>query len=174
MEEHKNSERTKKSKKLDEILKIVKWSVYGGGVNAVELLVYTLLIKVVFKSLNDRPVKNALLNFLKIEYLGYLLAFFISACVGYTLAFIINRKFVFKADSNVALSAGVNTIFVIFNIFATTWIGAAISGYILQYGLGTFGDLLIKLIVMLAPALWVYPMNRFVIHRIKRKRDSEE
>ncbi len=138
-----------------------------------ELFVYTLLVKVVFKSLNDKPVNNFLLSFLRIEYLGYLLSFFISACVGYTLAFVINRKFVFKADSNVALSAGINTVFVIFNIFATTWIGTAISGFVLQYGWGTFGDLLIKLFVMLAPALWVYPMNRFVIHRQKRKKDTE-
>lgn len=161
-------------KKDSEIWKFVKFMIAGGGSSAVELVVHMVLLGTVFASLTAEPVTNKLLQFLNMESKGYTYAYFISTTVGYAIAFVLNRKFTFHADSNPTVSALIYAGMVVFTIFANTWIGTVISDLIMAKGWeSTATDIIVKLVVMAIPTLWTYPMNRFVIHRKKKESLSE-
>lgn len=152
-----------------ELWKFIKFTIAGGGSSAVELVVHMVLLSTVFASMTGEPVTNSVLQFLKMESKGYAYAYFISTTIGYAIAFVLNRKITFKADSNATVSIVIYTVMVIFTIFANTWIGTVISDFIMQKGWNnTWTDLIVKVIVMAIPTLWTYPMNRFVIHRQKK------
>jgi putative flippase GtrA len=156
--------------KHGEIWKFIKWAIVTGiGASGVELLVYMLLLKFVFASLNEVPITNAALNFIGVKYAGYMYSYLISSTVGYTIAFILNRKITFKADSNPAVSAAFAVILVIFNIFASAWIGSVLSNISVAHHWGSMGDAIIKIVTMTIPSIWIYPANRFIIHRVKKK-----
>lgn len=160
---------TKKfTEKHAELWKFIKFSIAGGGSSAVELVVHMVLLTTVFASMTGEPVTNKVLQFLNMESKGYLYAYFISTTIGYAIAFILNRKITFHADSNATVSIVIYIVMVIFTIFANTWIGTVISDFIMAKGWNNnWTDLLLKVIVMVIPTLWTYPMNRFVIHRKK-------
>ncbi len=161
--------------KHGEIWKFIKWSIVTGiGASGVELIVYMLLLKFAFPSLNEVPITNTVLNYIGVKYAGYMYSYLISTTVGYTIAFILNRKVTFKADANPLLSAVYAIILVIFNIFANTWIGSVFSNISVAYHWGSMGDLIIKIIVMAIPSVWTYPANRFIIHRKKKHPAAEE
>ena len=94
-------------------------------------------------------------------------AFMASTAVGYTVGFFLNRKTTFHADSNIALSTFLYVLLVIFTIFANSLIGPAIEGFLPRLGFLPEGliPILSKVLSMLATAVWIYPANRFVIHR---------
>lgn len=163
-----SNETEKKGGFLAELWKFVKFLLVGGGSSAVELVVHMVLLSTVFATLNTVPITNSVLNFLGIEYKGYLYAYLISTTVGYTIAFIMNRKVTFKADANPTLSIVLYIIMVVFTIFINTWIGSALSTIAVQKNWGSLGDVAIKILVMIIPTLWTYPLNRFVIHRKKK------
>lgn len=152
-----------------EIWKFIKWAVFTGvGASGVELIVHMLLLKYVFVSLQGVPVTNAVLLYIKVSDIGYMYAYLISATLGYSIAFVLNRKLTFKADSNPVVSAFFAVLLMIFNIFACTWIGSVLSGIAVSYQWGSIGDAVTKIISMLIPSLWIYPANRFIIHRKKK------
>ncbi|MDR2646524.1 MAG: GtrA family protein [Oscillospiraceae bacterium] len=98
-------------------------------------------------------------------------AYMISTAIGYATAFAINRKSTFKADSNAALSIFLYVLMVIFTIFANSVIGPVISGFMGASPLpSALNEVISKLLSMAIPALWSYPLNRFVIHRKKKTR----
>jgi putative flippase GtrA len=157
-----------------EIWKFIKWSLFTGlGASGTELIVHMVLLNFVFVALHDISVTNPFLLYIKISDLGYMYSYFISAVIGYSIAFVLNRKLTFKADINPLLSAFLAIILMIFNIFAATWIGSTLSGIVLSYQWGSMGDAVIKVLTMLIPSVWVYPANRFVIHRKKKVVPSE-
>ena len=98
-------------------------------------------------------------------------AFMASTAVGYTVGFFLNRKSTFHADSNIALSTFLYVLLVIFTIFANSFIGPAIEGFLPRLGFLPEGliPVLSKVLSMLATGLWIYPANRFVIHRKKKE-----
>ncbi len=157
-----------------EIWKFIKWSLVTGiGASGIELVVHMLLLNYVFVSLHEVPITNAVLNYIGIKYAGYMYAYLISTTIGYSLAFILNRKITFKADSNPAVSAMFAIILIIINIFASIWIGSALSNVAVTHHWGSMGDAVIKIIVMTIPSVWIYPANRFIIHRVKKKPSTE-
>lgn len=163
------SETTEKKGGLAELWKFVKFLLVGGGSSAIELVVHMVLLNTVFAALNLVPITNSALNFIGIDYKGYLYAYLISTTVGYTIAFIMNRKVTFKADANPTFSIVVYIIMVIATIFINSWLGSALTSFVITKGWdGTLADILIKVIVMIIPTLWTYPLNRFVIHRKKK------
>lgn len=162
------SNETEKKGFAAELWKFVKFLMVGGGSSAIELVVHMVLLATVFKTLNTVPVTNNVLNFLGIDYKGYLYAYLISTTIGYAIAFVMNRKVTFKADANPTLSIILYIIMVIFTIFINTWIGSALSTIAVQKNWGSLGDIIIKILVMIIPTLWTYPLNRFVIHRHKK------
>ncbi|MGI6248019.1 MAG: hypothetical protein ACOYJX_01245 [Acutalibacteraceae bacterium] len=178
MEKEKTSLKQKGSRFIEkhgEIWKIIKWVLLTGiGVSGLELVVHMFLLNYVFSSLHNVAVTTPWLLYIKVTDLAYLYAFLISATLGYSIAFIVNRKVTFHADANPALSAFLALLLVIFNIFATAWLGSAVSSLVSVYNWGWFGDVLVKVAVMAVPSLWVYPVNRFIIHRKKKENTAAE
>ena len=171
-------QKQKFTEKHAEIWKFVKFMIVGSGSSIVELGVQMLLLYVVFKNL-DTPINNGLLVYLHLDSLKILLSYMISTAVGYTIAFILNRKTTFKADSNVALSATLYFIMVIFTILANGWIGNNMNNlFIAWFNWGAeqsaISGLVQKAIGMAIPFLWTYPLNRFVIHRHKKPAEAVE
>ncbi len=162
------------TKKHAELWKFVKFTFTGASTSVLELGVFMFLQYVVFKSLNVTPVTDsAVLNFLGIEYKGYLYSYAISAIIGYAAAYIMNRKLTFKADANPVFSTVVYAIMVACTIAFNTWFGAFLGTLIKNNGLdNALVQALTKLVVMTVPTLWTYPLNRFVIHRKKKPQQA--
>ena len=161
------------TEKHGEIWKFIKFSIAGGGSSAVELIVHMLLLNLAFSSLVSESIKSPTLNMIGITSKGYLFAYLISTTVGYTIAFILNRKITFKADVNPAFSMFLYIVMVVLTIFANGWIGSAMTTFAQAHNLtGNFADLIIKVIGMAIPTLWTYPCNRFIIHRRKKPQST--
>ena len=160
-------------RKHKEIWKFIKFSFTGASTSILEIVMFALFQYVVFKSLNQVPVTdNPVLSFLGIEYKGYMWSYFLSAVIGYTASYIMNRKLTFKADSNIFLSTVLYIIMVVFTIAFNTWFGAFLGTRIKNGGYDSFVIVILtKLLVMTVPTLWTYPLQRFVIHR-RRKEDD--
>lgn len=159
-----------------EIWKFIKFTFTGASTSVLEMAVYAFLYYVVFKSLNATPVENnPVLEFLGIEYLGYLYSYLISAIIGYAAAFVMNRKLTFKADINPVASTVMYVIMVACTIAFNTWFGAFLGTLLTNNGLdNVFMNMLTKLVVMTVPTLWTYPLSRFVIHRRKSDDKNKE
>ncbi|MDR1464499.1 MAG: hypothetical protein LBJ11_04280 [Oscillospiraceae bacterium] len=97
-------------------------------------------------------------------------AYMLSTAVGYAVAFVLNRKATFQADSNVALSTFLYAVMVVFTIAVNGVIGPAIEGAVgkLTFLPVVLVQILSKLLAMAVPGLWTYPCNRFIIHRKKK------
>lgn len=162
------------TQKHSEIWKFIKFTFTGASTSILELGVYMFLQYVVFKSLNQTPVTdNALLNFLGIEYKGYMYSYCISAIIGYAAAYIMNRKLTFKADASPVLSTILYTIMVVATIIFNTWFGAFLGTWITNNGWNNaIVEMITKIVVMTVPTIWTYPLNRFVIHRKKKQDDK--
>lgn len=158
--------------KHSEIWKFIKFTFTGASTSILEMAVYAALQYGVFRSLQGVPVENSpVLEFLGIEYKGYLYSYLISAIIGYTAAFLMNRKLTFKADANPLVSSILYAIMVICTITFNTWFGAFLGTIVTNNGWSNFWvDMLLKLVVMTLPTVWTYPLSRFVIHR--KKKDS--
>lgn len=158
------------TQKHSELWKFIKFTFTGASTSVLELAVFMFLQYCVFKSLNEVPVKdNTVMNFLGIEYVGYMYSYAISAIIGYAAAYIMNRKFTFKADANPVLSTVLYAVMVVFTIAFNTWFGAFLGTWIKNNGWNNpLVEMITKLVVMTVPTIWTYPLNRFVIHR-KRK-----
>lgn len=158
--------------KHGEIWKFIKFTFAGASSSLVELLVNTLCVSVIFAGITGTASNGVLAyitNLLKLDNMGVFYSYMISTTVGYTIAFIINRKTTFKADSNVALSVTLYVIMVIFTIFANAFIGVYLTKWFATFWAKSVArDMVIKCIGMTIPTLWTYPLNRFVIHRHKK------
>ena len=158
--------------KHSEIWKFIKFTFTGASTSILEMAVYAALQYGVFRALQGVPVESSpVLEFLGIEYQGYLYSYLISAIIGYAAAFLMNRKLTFKADANPLVSSILYAIMVICTITFNTWFGAFLGTIVTNNGWSNFWvDMLLKLVVMTLPTVWTYPLSRFVIHR--KKKDS--
>lgn len=158
------------TEKHAELWKFIKFSLVGASSTLVEMGVFYLLQYVVFKSILHDPLpENAVLNLLKLtQGKGYLYAYIISTTIGYAIAFVLNRKTTFKADSNVALSTTLYVLMVVFTIFATAYLGTQFQLIMANHGYQALGDAIGKPLAAGIATAWTYPLNRFVIHRHKK------
>ena len=161
------------TEKHAELWKFIKFSLVGASSTLVEMGVFYLLQYVVFKSILHDPLpENAVLNLLKLtQGKGYLYAYIISTTIGYAIAFALNRKTTFKADSNVALSTTLYVLMVVFTIFATAYLGTQFQLIMANHGYQALGDAIGKPLAAGIATVWTYPLNRFVIHRHKKTHD---
>ena len=161
------------TEKHAELWKFIKFSLVGASSTLVEMGVFYLLQYVVFKSILHDPLpENAVLNLLKLtQGKGYLYAYIISTTIGYAIAFVLNRKTTFKADSNVALSTTLYVLMVVFTIFATAYLGTQFQLIMANHGYQALGDAIGKPLAEGIATVWTYPLNRFVIHRHKKTHD---
>lgn len=164
--------------KHPEIWKFVKWALAGFVANVPELgiqmaclygftaLGMTASSLGIFSFMTSVVPENPKFNIAVVVY-----AYMLSTAVGYTIAFVLNRKATFHADSNIALSTFLYVLMVIFTIFANGLVvGPTISGLVAKLGMSTaVSEILSKLLCMAVPGLWTYPLNRFVIHRKKKE-----
>ena len=160
---------SKFTEKHAELWKFIKFSIVGASSTLVEMGVFYLLQYVVFKSILHDPLpENAVLELLKLtQGKGYLYAYIISTTIGYAIAFVLNRKTTFKADSNVALSTTLYVLMVVFTIFATAYLGTQFQLIMANHGYQALGDAIGKPLAAGIATVWTYPLNRFVIHRHK-------
>ena len=98
-------------------------------------------------------------------------AYMLSTAIGYTVAYILNRKTTFRANNNLLLSTFLYALTVLFTIFMNgLLVGPFLSGMVgrlaLPAALREGGS---KLLCMLVPGLWTYPLNRFIIYRVVNK-----
>ena len=173
-----------------ELWKFIKFSFAGIISTLIEFAVYYLLLYTVFK--DNKGERFVLIDgVLEYDAKGVFWAFVISTTIGYIIAFLINRKTTFNADSNIVLSAIIYTAMVIFTIIATSFIGAWIMDFCCAHGrelaieqlaidqdftkMGetvarweTIGSTIGKPIAAALATCWTYPLNRFVIHRKKK------
>ena len=156
-----------------ELWKFLKFLIAGWTSSAVELLVHLFLLNVALAGVSGE-VHNPVFSLLHMSDQRVILAYMISTAIGYAIAFVMNRKISFKADSNVALSITLYIIMVICTIFANGWIGDHLNTLFIHMNpamdaaSNTTSALIQKIICMLIPTVWTYPCNRFIIHR-KRK-----
>lgn len=164
---------SKFTEKHAELWKFIKFSIVGASSTLVEMGVFYLLQYVVFKSILHDPLpENAVLELLKLtQGKGYLYAYIISTTIGYAIAFVLNRKTTFKADSNVALSTTLYVLMVVFTIFATAYLGTQFQLIMANHGYQALGDAIGKPLAAGIATVWTYPLNRFVIHRHKKTQD---
>lgn len=179
------------TEKYKELWKFIKFSIAGASSTLVEMGVFYLLQYVVFKSILNAQIPTtwpqwlqSLLELLKLtEGTGYLYAYIISTTIGYAIAFVLNRKMTFHADSNVARSTILYILMVIFTIIATAYIGTqyqlwfadsvrAENHFLFSWTYRDFGDATGKIVAATAATAWTYPLNRFVIHRHKKTTDE--
>lgn len=166
-------QKQKFTEKYAELWKFIKFTLVGFSSTIIELLVFYLLQYVVFKNIAHNPMpEGSFFKFLTsiglAEGLGIFYAYVISTTIGYIIAFILNRKTTFKADSNVVLSTILYIIMVVFTIIATAWIGTKFQNFMVEKGLKNLGDIITKPLVATLATAWTYPLNRFVIHRHKK------
>lgn len=151
-----------------ELWKFAKFIIVGGLSTVIELVVYYILQGIVFRDYHTTPFHIWIFQY---EGIGYFWSFLISTAVGYTLAFIFNRKVTFHADANPALSIFLYVLMVLLTICATTWMGTALLDFCIVHDQRTLGEIIAKPLVAVAAVLWTYPINRFLIHR-RHKTDS--
>ncbi len=166
------AEKQKFTEKHAELWKFIKFTFAGSSSSLIELGVYMLLTGVVFESIIKVAFVNPVFNYIGINSKGYLYSYLISITIGYAIAFVLNRKVTFHADSNPTVSVVLYILMVIFTIFAGSWIGTAMSSFSLTlidkgWSSGAV-NAACKIIQMAIPTLWTYPLNRFVIHRKKK------
>ena len=149
---------------LSFVPELIAYQILRALLRDVQALPGFILFDILAKSQERNPVAG-------VTVAGLVYAFMLSTAVGYTVNFFLNRKATFHADSNVALSTFLYVILVLFTIIANSFIGPAIE--IAVGRVGFLPDWLVPLIsktlAMVVPNLWVYPANRFLIHRKKKE-----
>jgi len=99
----------------------------------------------------------------------------ISTAVGQIIGFILNRKMAFRANSNVALSIFLTLLLIVFTIAANTLVvGPGVDALLSQMAFlpQWLIDMVTKILAMCASVAWVYPANRFIIHRQVQKKEA--
>jgi len=158
--------------KHPEIWKIIKWMIVGFIANVPELGVYMLCLHV-FRNVTNLSIFGFMANIVpendKYGLAAVIYAYMISTAVGYTVAFILNRKATFHADSNIVVSTILYVIMVCMIIYVNGITGPMISNLVGRLPLSmNITEAASKFICMMVAGVWSYPITRFVIHR-KRK-----
>jgi len=165
--------------KKPELWKFVKWCVTGLFASLVELIVTYVLQYGVFRDIIDAPVNAPALLQPMLDMIGlsqgrgYLYTYLISITIGYTIAFILNRKTVFKANNNAAVSSIIYAANVVFVILAGAWFGTWLSMFLEGHNLQAL-IFLVKPIQMLIPMAWSYPLNRFIVFTQKKNKQEAD
>ncbi|MCL1951663.1 MAG: hypothetical protein FWF60_02425 [Oscillospiraceae bacterium] len=104
-------------------------------------------------------------------------AFLISTAVGQVIGFILARRIAFHANSNVALSTFLKIIIVVFTVGVSGVLGPAIVSLVAKIAFlakyPTLAQIVSKVAFMLSTTLWVYPSDRFIVHRQVKEKKTE-
>ena len=157
-------------KKHKELWKFIKFNITVIVTSALDIVTYLICLYFIFKSLNSEPLPDsALLSFLGIRYKGYLISYLISTTAGYVAAYIMNRKLTFHSNINPAYSSTLYFILAIFNILVSSWIGGAFGTFMTAHNISNpLTEIISKFIIINIPTIWTYPIERYLIHRVKK------
>ena len=161
--------------KKPELWKFIKWCITGLLASLVELIVTYVMQYGIFRNIIDAPVNapaflQPVLDMIGLSQgRGYLYTYLISITIGYTIAFILNRKTVFKANNNVALSSFIYLANVVVVILVGSWFGTWASMFLENNNLQVL-IFLVKPVQMLIPMAWSYPLNRFIVFTQKKEK----
>jgi putative flippase GtrA len=109
-------------------------------------------------------------------------AFIASTFIGQALAFFPNRKLAFRSNSNAALGTFLMVCLAVATIILNGIIGPAIAAGVFRFAAWVSGtatlsagaagavNLVIKILSMASTVIWCYPVNRFVIHRVRKEK----
>jgi len=96
-------------------------------------------------------------------------AFILSTAVGQAVSFVLMRKVAFHANANVALSTFLKVVVVIFTVAVSGLLGPAIVALVARIAplakYPALGQAVSKVAFMAATTAWVYPSDRFIVHR---------
>lgn len=150
---------------------ILKYQVAGIIPTTAEVIVHMWFLDIVFYKLSDKYINNLLLVSIGIKSVGYFWSFILSTAVGYSIGFVLSKKFVFRSDADTKRSLVKYFFLVVFTVFVSGWIGSAIQSYAEAiHFTGLIEDVIIKVIVMIIPFIWVYPCNKYIVHRDHNKK----
>jgi len=158
--------------KHPEIWKIIKWMIVGFIANVPELGVYMLCLSL-FRNVTNLSIFGFMASIVpendKYGLAAVIYAYMISTAVGYTVAFILNRKATFHADANLALSTFLYVLMVCGIIYFNGVSGPFISNLVglLNMPVG-LSEGVSKFLSMMLAGVVTYPITRFVIHRKKK------
>jgi len=160
--------------KHPEIWKIIKWMIVGFIANIPELGVYMLCLYG-FRATNVTNL--SIFGFMEkiiqpnedFHIAVVIYAYMISTAVGYTVAFILNRKATFHADANLALSTFFYVLMVSMIIYVNGVTGPFISNLVGMLNMPVnLSEGVSKFLSMMLAGVLTYPITRFVIHRKKK------
>ena len=99
----------------------------------------------------------------------------VSTFVGQTIAFILNRKVTFRANNNPARAYALTAAMTVFTIIANAFLVPMTIGVfkLIPFFSEGLAQTIGKTVAMAWPNLWLYPMGRFVIHRVKKDKTEE-
>lgn len=153
-------------KENPQLWEIIKYLVAGIVPSGFELVVHMFFVNTVFYNLKNKYFYNPLLYSIGLRSVGYFWAFVISTLVGYSIGFVLSRKFVFRSDANPKKSIIKYVFVVIITVFLSGWIGSGASWIAQQiHFTGTLEDVIVKVITMIIPTIWAYPANKYFVHK---------
>lgn len=157
-------------KKHAELWKFIKFNITVFVTSALDIILYLVCLYLIFKPLNASPLPdNALLSFLGIRYKGYLFSYLISTTSGYAAAYVMNRRLTFHSNINPAYSSSLYFILAVFNILVSSWIGGAFGSFMTARAISNpVTEIISKFIIINIPTIWTYPIERYLIHRVKK------
>ena len=100
-------------------------------------------------------------------------AFLLSTAVGQTINFVLARKVAFHANANMALSTFLKAVMVIITIGLSGIVGPGLVTLVAKIPyikeIPILVQLLSKSASMGVSIAWVYPTDRFIVHRVKKE-----
>ena len=104
-------------------------------------------------------------------------AFLISTAIGQTIGFILARKYAFHANANVALSTFLKVVMILITIMLNGIVGPAIVTLVARIpwvrDFPSLVQAVSKVVSMAASTAWVYPSDRFIVHRVVKEKNRE-
>jgi len=100
-------------------------------------------------------------------------AFLISTAIGQTIGFVLARRYAFHANANVALSTFLKIVMIVVTISLNGIVGPGIVTLVARIPwVKDFPGLvqtISKVASMAVSTAWVYPSDRFIVHRRKKE-----
>lgn len=153
-------------KEKPQLWEFIKYQTAGVVASGFEIIVHMWMLNIIFRELLSSEIQNKFLTSIGIDSVGYFCSFAISTLVGYGIGFVLSKKLVFRSNADTKKSLVKYFFLVIFTVVLSGWIGTVIANYANSINFtGTIEDVLVKLITMIIPIIWVYPANKYVVHR---------
>jgi len=158
---------TSKKKTLGQFILFFLFSIVT---TVVDLGTFSLFNYVIFTKWKETPFQFWLFDYSVMNGgLCAFLSFSVSFVISQTFNFFIQRKATFKANNNVLVSGILYTVMVLSVFFLQLWIPTLIRGPIVAFMGNTWGDFIIKNLMMTLSFAIQFPMNKWVIMREVKK-----